>query len=285
MTAKILDGKAMAKQIRSEVTAGVKERLDNGLRAPGLAVVIVGADPASQIYVGGKRKACAETGIISKNYDLPADTSEDKILGIIDELNADETIDGILIQLPLPEHINPIKVLDRIKPDKDVDGFHPFNIGSLAVGRPQLCPCTPHGVMTLLKRNIDRKLEGINAVIIGHSNIVGKPMALELLAENATVSICHVFTDDIKPHIARADLLVVGVGVPHLVKGDWIKEGAIVVDIGINRLSDGSIVGDVEFDVAKEKASWITPVPGGVGPMTIATLMENTLFAANELHK
>lgn len=285
MTAKILDGKAMAQQIRNEVAAGVKARLENGLRAPGLAVVIVGEDPASKVYVGGKRKACAEVGIVSKNYDLPADTSEQKVLEIIDELNEDETIDGILIQLPLPKQINPIKVLDRIKPDKDVDGFHPFNIGSLAVGRPQLCPCTPHGVMTLLKRNIDRKLEGINAVIIGHSNIVGKPMALELLNENATVSVCHVFTDDIKSYIAKADLLIVAVGVPHLIKGDWIKDGAIVVDVGINRLDDGRLVGDVEFDVAKEKASWITPVPGGVGPMTIATLMENTLFAANELHK
>ncbi len=285
MTAKILDGKAMAQQIRNEVAAGVKARTDKGLRAPGLAVVILGEDPASKIYVGGKRKACAEVGIVSINHDLPASTSEAKLLDIIDQLNEDPTIDGILVQAPLPKHIDEEKVIERIKKDKDVDGFHPYNLGCLVVGKPVLAPCTPHGVMTLLKRNIDRDLEGINAVVICHSNVVGKPMALDLLAVNATVSVCHVFTDDIKPYIAKADLLVVACGVPHLVKGDWIKEGAIVVDVGINRLPDGKLVGDVEFDVAKERASWITPVPGGVGPMTIATLLENTLYAANELHK
>lgn len=284
-TAKILDGKALAEQIHKEVANAVKARLTKGLRAPGLAVVIVGEDPASKIYVGKKRQACLDIGFISKDYNLPEKTTEIELLQLIDKLNNDPEIDGILIQMPIPKHINATKILDRIKPDKDVDGFHPFNVGCLAEARPMLCPCTPHGVMTLLKRNIGYDLQGIDATIIGHSNVVGKPMALELLAVNATISVCHVFTKDIKPYIAKADLVIVAVGKPGLIKGEWIKEGAIVVDIGINRLPDGKVVGDVEFEVAKERASWITPVPGGVGPMTVATLMENTLFAANELHK
>lgn len=284
-TAKILDGKTLAEQIHKEVANGVKTRLAKGMRAPGLAVVIVGEDPASKIYVGKKRQACHEIGFVSKDYNLPAETTEAELLKLIDKLNDDVEVDGILVQMPVPKHINAIKILDRIRPDKDVDGFHPYNVGCLAEARPVLCPCTPHGVMTLLKRNIGNELQGIDATIIGHSNVVGKPMALELLAVNATISVCHVFTKDIKPYIAKADLLIVAVGKPELIKGAWIKEGAIVVDIGINRLPNGKIVGDVEYDVAKERASWITPVPGGVGPMTVATLMENTLFAANELHK
>jgi len=285
MTAKILDGNVLAEQIFKEVASGVKARMAKGLRTPGLAVVIVGEDQASQIYVNRKRKACSAVGFISKDYNLPLETTEEKLLKLIDILNNDSEVDGILVQMPLPKHINPSKILDYIKPDKDVDGFHPYNIGRLAAGRPVLSPCTPRGVMTLIQRNIGNNLQGMDATIIGHSNVVGKPMALELLAANATISVCHVFTKDIKPYIAKADLLIVAVGKPELIKGEWIKKGAIIVDIGINRLSNGKIVGDVEFEVAKEYASWITPVPGGVGPMTVATLMENTLFAANELHK
>ena len=285
MIAKILDGSAMASQIKQEVKEGVANRLAKDLRAPGLAVIIIGEDPASKIYVGKKRKTCQEIGFLSKDYNLTTSTTETELLQLIDELNNDQEVDGILVQLPLPEHINPNNVLERIRVDKDVDGFHPYNIGRLAQGRPMLRSCTPKGIMTLLQRDIDHDLAGIDATIIGHSNIVGKPMVLELLAVNATVSICHIFTHDIKPYVNKADLLIVAVGVPELVKGNWIKEGAIVIDVGLNRLPDGKIVGDVEFAAAKKRASWITPVPGGVGPMTVASLMENTLFAANELHK
>jgi methylenetetrahydrofolate dehydrogenase (NADP+) / methenyltetrahydrofolate cyclohydrolase len=284
-TAKILDGKTLADQIFKEVASKVKARLAKGLRAPGLAVMIVGGDPASKIYVGKKRKACYEIGFRSKDYDLPAQTTETELLALIDKLNHDHEVDGILVQMPIPRHLNANKILDRIAPNKDVDGFHPYNVGCLVQSRSTLCPCTPHGVMTLLRHNIGSDLQGVDATVIGHSNVVGKPMALELLAANATVSICHIFTKDIKPYVAKADLLIVAVGKPELIKGAWIKTGAIVVDIGINRLPDGKIVGDVEFEVAKERASWITPVPGGVGPMTVATLMENTLFAANNYMK
>lgn len=283
MTAKIIDGKAIAQKLHKDIAKNVKRRMDAGLRAPGLAVVIVGQNPASQIYVKKKRETCEKVGMLSKHYDLPNDVSEAALLELVEKLNNDIVIDGILVQLPLPQHINANKVLERIRPDKDVDGFHPYNLGCLAIGRPQLRPCTPKGVMTLLKHT-DKKLEGINACIIGASNIVGKPMALELLMANATVNICHIFTKDIVPFIKQAELVIVAAGVPHLVKGEWIKESAIVVDVGINRLPDGNIVGDVEYEIAKERASWITPVPGGVGPMTIATLMENTLYAANILH-
>jgi methylenetetrahydrofolate dehydrogenase (NADP+) / methenyltetrahydrofolate cyclohydrolase len=285
MTAKIIDGKQIAAQIKQEVAVGVKARITKGLRAPGLAVVIVGENPASKIYVSSKRKSCIEVGMISKEFNLLEKTSEAELLRLIDDLNADETIDGILIQLPLPAHIDSNKVLERIKPDKDVDGFHPYNQGRLAVGRPMLRPCTPKGIMTMLQRSDIPPLKGMEAVIIGASNIVGKPMALELLAEFCTVTVCHVFTKDIKPHIRNADLLVAAAGVPHLIKGEWIKEGAVVIDVGINRLQDGSIVGDIEYEAAKERAGWISPVPGGVGPMTVATLIENTLYAANELHR
>jgi methylenetetrahydrofolate dehydrogenase (NADP+) / methenyltetrahydrofolate cyclohydrolase len=285
MTAKIIDGKAIAEQIKKEVAAGVQARISKGLRAPGLAVVIVGENPASKIYVSSKRKSCIEVGMISKEFNLAATTSEHDLLALIDQLNNDIEIDGILVQLPLPPHINPNLVLERIKPDKDVDGFHPYNQGLLAVGRPALRPCTPKGMMTMLQRSDIPPLKGMEAVIIGASNIVGKPMAMELLIEFCTVTVCHIYTKDIIPHIKKADLVVAAAGVPNLIKGDWIKEGAIVLDVGINRLPDGKIVGDVEFDVAKERAGWISPVPGGVGPMTVATLIENALYAANELHK
>lgn len=284
MTAKILDGKAMSQQIQQEVKDGVKARLDKGLRAPGLAVVIVGDDPASKIYVGKKRKMCEAIGIISTAYDLPAKTSEAQLLKLIYELNANEEIDGILVQLPLPDHINSELVLDSIKPDKDVDGFHPYNLGCLAQDRPVLRSCTPKGIMTLLERNVP-SLRGLDAVIVGASNIVGKPMDLELINARCTTTVCRSTTKDLPGHVKRADLVVAAIGKPNYVKGEWIKEGAIVVDVGINRLPDGKLAGDVEFETAKERASWITPVPGGVGPMTVATLMENTLFAANELHK
>jgi methylenetetrahydrofolate dehydrogenase (NADP+) / methenyltetrahydrofolate cyclohydrolase len=284
MTAKIIDGNTISAAIRQEVAKQVKERLDRGLRAPGLAVVIIGENQASQIYVSKKRKSCEEVGFISKAYDLPAITTEAQLLQIIDELNNNQEIDGILIQLPLPEHINATTVLERIRPDKDVDGFHPYNIGRLTVGRPTLRPCTPKGVMTLLQQKGMPNLQGLNAVIIGASNIVGKPMAMELLNVFCTVTVCHIYTKDISTHIKQADIVIAAAGVPNLIKGEWIKEGAIVIDVGINRLSTGKIVGDVEFDVAKERAGWITPVPGGVGPMTVATLLENTLYAANELH-
>jgi len=285
MTAKIIDGKAIAEQIKKEVTLGVQARISAGLRAPGLAVIIVGDNPASKIYVSSKRKSCMEVGMISKEFNLPSTTSEKDLLELIDQLNNDVAIDGILVQLPLPPHIDSNLVLERIKPDKDVDGFHPYNQGLLAIGRPTLRPCTPKGIMTMLQRSDVPALKGMEAVIIGASNIVGKPMALELLIEFCTVTVSHIYTKDITQHIKRADLVISAAGVPNLVKGEWIKEGAIVIDVGINRLPDGKIVGDVEFDVAKERAGWISPVPGGVGPMTVATLIENTLFAANKLHK
>lgn len=285
MTAKIIDGKAIAEQIKQEVTAGVQARLNKGLRAPGLAVIIVGENPASKIYVSSKRKTCIEVGMISKEFNLASTTTEQELLALIDQLNNDSTIDGILVQLPLPPHIDSNLVLERIKPDKDVDGFHPYNQGLLAVGRPALRPCTPKGMMTMLQRSDIPPLKGMEAVIIGASNIVGKPMALELLIEFCTVTVCHIYTKDITHHIKNADLVIAAAGVPNLIKGSWIKEGAIVIDVGINRLPDGKIVGDVEFEIAKERAGWISPVPGGVGPMTVATLIENALYAANELHK
>lgn len=285
MTAKIIDGKAIAEQIKKEVTAGVQARLNKGLRAPGLAVIIVGENPASKIYVSSKRKTCVEVGMISKEFNLAPTTTEQELLAVIDQLNNDATIDGILVQLPLPPHIDSNLILERIKPDKDVDGFHPYNQGLLAVGRPALRPCTPKGMITMLQRSDIPPLKGMEAVIIGASNIVGKPMALELLIEFCTVTVCHIYTKDITHHIKNADLVIAAAGVPNLIKGSWIKEGAIVIDVGINRLPDGKIVGDVEFEIAKERAGWISPVPGGVGPMTVATLIENALYAANELHK
>ena len=283
MTAKLIDGKSIAAQIRQSVKQSVQQRLAAGLRPPGLAVIQVGHDSASGIYVANKRKSCQDVGFVSKAYDLPSDTRQDQLLALIDQLNTDPEIDGILVQLPLPAEIDPETVIERIHPDKDVDGFHPYNIGRLAVRMPVLRPCTPLGIMTLLKSTgVD--LRGQQAVVVGASNIVGRPMSLELLLAGCTVTTCHRFTQDLHAHVARADILVVAVGKPGLVKGDWIKPGAVVIDVGMNRTAKGKLVGDVEFEVAKERAAWITPVPGGVGPMTVVTLMQNTLYAAEQLH-
>ena len=279
MSAQILDGKAIALQVRGRVAERVELRLQQGLRAPGLAVVLVGADPASEVYVRNKRRACEEAGVTSLSHDLPEDISEQQLLEIIDGLNADEGIDGILVQLPLPDHIDTETVLERIRTDKDVDGFHPYNIGRLALRLPRLRPCTPAGIMTLL-RHTGIELAGQEAVVIGASNIVGRPMALELLHAACTVTVCHSRTRDVAGHARRADILVAAVGRPGFVPGDWIKPGAVVIDVGINRLDSGKLAGDVDFEPAARRAGWITPVPGGVGPMTVATLLENTLQAA-----
>lgn len=283
MTAQLIDGKALAAKLRHQFAERVGERLRNGLRAPGLAVVLVGSDPASQVYVAHKRKDCQQVGFRSYAYDLPADISQEALLELIDRLNQDPEVDGILIQLPLPEHLDASQLLERIRPDKDVDGFHPFNLGRLAQRRPLLRPCTPMGIMGLL-HSIGVDLYGLDATVVGASNIVGRPMALELLLAGCTVTVTHKFTRDLPSHVARADLLVVAAGKPGLVKGAWIKPGAIVVDVGINRQADGRLVGDVEFAGAAQRAAWITPVPGGVGPMTRACLLENTLYAAEHLH-
>jgi len=283
MSAKIIDGKTIAQQVRNEVAEQVKQRLAAGKRAPGLAVVLVGENPASQIYVASKRRACDEVGFLSRSYDLPATTSEAELLALIDRLNADAEIDGILEQLPLPAGIDNVKVLERIHPDKDVDGFHPYNVGRLCQRAPKLRPCTPRGIVTLLERyNIDTY--GLNAVVVGASNIVGRPMSMELLLAGCTTTVTHRFTKNLRHHVENADLLVVAVGKPGFIPGDWIKPGAIVVDVGINRLESGKVVGDVDFDAASERAAYITPVPGGVGPMTVATLIQNTLQACEEYH-
>ncbi|MEC6822526.1 bifunctional methylenetetrahydrofolate dehydrogenase/methenyltetrahydrofolate cyclohydrolase FolD [Photobacterium piscicola] len=283
MSAQIIDGKIISQTVRQEVAARVKARTDAGLRAPGLAVVLVGQDPASQIYVGSKRKACEEVGFISKSYDLPNTASEQQLLDLIDELNQDPTMDGILVQLPLPAGMDSTRILERINPEKDVDGFHPYNVGRLSQRIPKLRSCTPKGIITLLERyNIE--VRGKHAVIVGASNIVGRPMTLELLLAGATTTTCHRFTQDLEGHIRQADILVVAVGKPNFIPGNWIKEGATVIDVGINRLENGKLCGDVEFDVACQHAKYITPVPGGVGPMTVATLIENTLLACEQYH-
>ncbi|MEW8677534.1 MAG: bifunctional methylenetetrahydrofolate dehydrogenase/methenyltetrahydrofolate cyclohydrolase FolD [Candidatus Thiodiazotropha sp.] len=282
MSAQILDGKAIAADLREQIRQRVEERVAGGMRRPGLAVVLVGENPASQVYVRNKRKSCDEVGFHSVSHDLPASTGEDQLLALIDRLNEDEAIDGILVQLPLPEHIDEEAVIERILPTKDVDGFHPYNVGRLVLRMPLLRSCTPKGIMTLLART-GQKLEGLDAVIIGQSNIVGRPMALELLAARCTITVCHSRTKELAEKARNADILVVAIGRGEFVPGDWIKEGAIVIDVGMNRNDQGKLVGDVNFAEASERASWITPVPGGVGPMTIATLLENTLQAA-ELH-
>lgn len=278
MSAKIIDGKAVAQKVRAHIKETVNQLVTGGKRRPGLAVVLLGDDPASQLYVRNKKKACLDVGFADFSYELPATASEAELLALIDQLNEHEEVDGILVQLPVPKQIDPDKIIERIRPDKDVDGFHPYNMGRLATRNPQLAPCTPHGVMTLLAET-GETLRGKNAVVVGASNIVGVPMALELLNARATVTVCHSATQDLPAKVSEADILVVGVGMPEMVKGAWIKPGAIVIDVGINRLEDGRLVGDVEFDSAKERAGWITPVPGGVGPMTIATLLQNTLQA------
>ncbi len=283
MTAKIIDGKAIARQLTDAITEQVSKRTMEGFRAPGLAVILLGDDPASRVYVAKKRQDCQHVGFKSISYDLPASTSEQYLLELIDQLNQDPEIDGILVQLPLPEHISCEQVIERIRPDKDVDGFHPYNIGRLVQRIPLLRPCTPKGVMTLLE-STGEPIRGKNAVVVGASNIVGRPMTMELLLAGCTTTTAHRFTADLAAQVARADILVVGAGKPGLVKGEWIKTGAVVIDIGINRMADGRLVGDIEFSEASKHASWITPVPGGVGPMTVATLLENTLYAAIHLH-
>ena len=283
MTAQLIDGKAIAASLRQEIAQRVAQRRQHGLRAPGLAVILVGDDPASTVYVTHKRKDCEEVGFVSRAYDLPSTTTQQELEALIDSLNADAAVDGILLQLPLPAHLDASNLLERISPDKDVDGFHPFNIGRLAQRIPLLRPCTPKGIMRLLE-SIGADLYGMNAVVVGASNIVGRPMALELLLGGCTVTVTHRFTRDLAAHVSQADLVVVAAGKPGLVKGEWVKEGAIVIDVGINRQADGKLVGDVEYETALERASWITPVPGGVGPMTRACLLENTLYAAEQLH-
>ena len=277
MTAQIISGTQLASQIKSNVAQQISQYVAQGKRAPSLAVILVGADPASQVYVGSKRKSCAEIGITSKSYDLPETTTEQALLELIETLNQNAEVDGILVQLPLPKHIDSTKVIEQISPEKDVDGFHPYNVGRLCQRIPTLRACTPYGVMKLLETT-GISFYGKHAVIVGASNIVGRPMALELLLAGCTVTVTHRFTEDLASHIRQADILVVAVGKPKFIKGEWIKEGAVVVDVGINRL-EGKLVGDVEFDMAAQRASYITPVPGGVGPMTVAMLMQNTLSA------
>ena len=277
-TAKIIDGKAIAESLLNNIKTNIDVRLANNKRAPCLAVVLVGADPASAIYVRNKRLACEKVGIKSIAHELPATITEADLFALIDSINNDDSIDGILVQSPLPYHINENKLIEYISIHKDVDGFHPYNIGRLAVRQPTLRSCTPFGVIKLLQAaNID--LMGLDATIVGVSNHVGRPMALELLLAGCTITSCHRHTKDLEGKVRQADLVVAAAGKAGLVQGDWIKPGAIVVDIGINRLADGSICGDVDFNAAKTRASFITPVPGGVGPMTVATLMENTLLA------
>lgn len=284
MAATLIDGKKISHEVKARVAEGVKARIAEGKRPPGLVVILVGADPASEVYVRNKTNSCEQVGFKSETLTLPSDTNQEELENLIDTYNADETIDGILVQLPLPEHLDSDPLLERIRPDKDVDGFHPFNVGRLAQRMPLLRSCTPKGIMTLLETT-GQTIKGKDAVIVGASNIVGRPMGLELLLAGCTVTTTHRFTKNLPEKISQADIVVVAAGKPGLVKGEWIKPGAIVIDVGINRLDDGRLVGDIEFDVAQERAGWITPVPGGVGPMTVATLMENTLYAANELHK
>jgi len=281
--AQIIDGKAVAQQIKDSVKAKIDQRLANGQRSPGLAVILVGADPASEVYVRNKRATCESLGVNSISHNLDENTSQSDLLGLVEQLNNDPTVDGILVQLPLPPQIDPSTVLETISPDKDVDGFHPYNIGRLVVRSPTLRPCTPYGVMKLLE-STGEVIKGKHAVIVGASNIVGRPMGLELLLAGCTTTTCHRFTDDLGKFVSEADILVVGVGIPNLIKGEWIKPGAIVIDVGMNRLENGKLTGDVEYDIASQRAGWITPVPGGVGPMTIAMLMENTLYSLETFH-
>lgn len=279
MSAQIIDGKAVAARLQRELGLAVKTRLEAGLRAPALATVLVGQDPASEIYVRNKRRTCAALGIRSVPVELAADVDLPTLLAAVDALNDDDGIDGILVQLPLPTGIDATPVIERIRPDKDVDGFHPYNLGRLAQRQPVLRPCTPFGVIELLNSTgVD--LHGLRATVVGASNIVGRPMALELLLAGCTTTVCHRFTRALDEEVARADVVIAAVGKPQMVRGDWIKPGAIVIDVGINRLPDGTLCGDVEFAAAAERAAWITPVPGGVGPMTVTMLMANTISAA-----
>lgn len=281
MTAQLIDGKAIAADVRQDVANSVAARHRAGARAPGLAVVLVGNDTASHVYVSNKHRACEKAGIHSIQHELPTETTQEALEALIDQLNADESIDGILVQLPLPDHLDPEPLLERILPDKDVDGFHPYNLGRLAQRLPALRPCTPKGVMTLLEKS-GLAVRGLDATVVGASNIVGRPMALELMLAGCTTTVCHRFTQHLDEHVRRADLLVVAVGMPGIVKGEWIKPGAIVIDVGINRGDDGRLIGDIDFDQAQQRASHITPVPGGVGPMTVASLLQNTLESAEQ---
>ncbi|PLX94701.1 MAG: bifunctional methylenetetrahydrofolate dehydrogenase/methenyltetrahydrofolate cyclohydrolase FolD [Desulfuromonas sp.] len=274
----IIDGKAIAAEMRQEMAQDV-EKLTAVGTTPGLAVVLVGDDPASRVYVSMKEKACAATGIFSDEHKLSAETSEEELLALIDRLNNDSRIDGILVQLPLPDHIDENKILDAILPAKDVDGFHPYNVGRLATGNPLFRPCTPYGVMKMLEHT-GVELAGKEVVVVGRSNIVGKPVALMCLAANATVTVCHSRTRDLEAQVAKADILIAAVGRPEMIRGAWVKPGAVVIDVGVNRVGEKKLVGDVEFEAAKERASAITPVPGGVGPMTITMLLYNTVESA-----
>nr|WP_199039442.1 bifunctional methylenetetrahydrofolate dehydrogenase/methenyltetrahydrofolate cyclohydrolase FolD [Dyella sp. ASV24] len=279
MSARILDGKRIAQELMDRIGRRVAERTAKGQDAPGLAVVLVGDDAASSVYVRNKRKACHQVGFRSFDFDLPSSTTQEELIALIDRLNADPAVHGILVQSPLPDHIDEDALVDRIDPGKDVDGFQAVNVGRLALRRFGLRPCTPRGVMTLLGHT-DRPVRGQHAVVVGVSNHVGRPLALELLIAGCTTTCCHKFTRDLEGFVRQADIVIVAVGRPGLVKGEWVKPGAVVIDVGINRLEDGRLVGDVDFAPAAERASWITPVPGGVGPMTVATLLENTLEAA-----
>jgi methylenetetrahydrofolate dehydrogenase (NADP+)/methenyltetrahydrofolate cyclohydrolase len=281
MAGQIIDGKAIAADIRREVREASDRLAAQGKRRPGLAVVLVGDDPASHVYVRNKRAACEECGFVSVSHDLPHSATQTELLSLIERLNADDAIDGILVQVPLPDHIDERIIIEAIAPAKDVDGFHPYNVGRLALRNPLMRPCTPYGVIRLLERcGIPAK--GKYAVVVGASNLVGRPMALELLLAGATITVCHRFTEDLRAHVERAELLVVAVGKPGLIPGEWVRPGAVVVDVGINRTAEGKLVGDVQFEAARERASWITPVPGGVGPMTVAILMKNTLESAQQ---
>ena len=279
MTANIIDGKKIAEKIISEIKDKVITNQSEGIAPPGLAVIQVGKDPASSVYVRNKRKACEEVGMKSFNYDLDQSTTQKELIELVESLNSNAEVNGILIQLPLPTHINETIVIETINPSKDVDGFHPYTIGRLMQRIPLLRPCTAIGVITMLEAiEIDPK--GMNAVIVGASNLVGRPLNLELLLKGATTTVCHKFTKNLKDHVMSADILAVAIGKPNFIPGSWIKEDAIVFDIGINRDENGKLTGDVDFDSAKEKASWISPVPGGVGPMTVAMLIKNTLLAS-----
>lgn len=281
MSASLIDGKILASLRRNELKQRVYQRTQQGHRAPGLAVVLIGSDPASSVYVTNKRKACVEVGITSHSYDLPEETSQEELIKLIDKLNDSNEIDGILIQLPLPKHIDEALIIEQIKPEKDVDGFHPYNLGRLAQRNPLLRPCTPLGIMSLLQY-YQLEVKGKHAVVIGASNIVGRPMSLELLMAGATVTLCHRFTKNMEQLVGIADIVVVATGHMDVIDVNWLHEKQVVIDVGIHRLADGSIRGDVDFKKALNKVAWITPVPGGVGPMTIVTLLENTFSAAEQ---
>src|SRR5665213_2742256 len=281
MPAQLIDGKAVATKVKTEINAQVEEMTARGLRRPGLAVIMVGDNPASAVYVRNKRKACAESGIISVAHDLPYSTTQQALVQLIESLNRDPAIDGILVQLPLPQHIEQSAIIEKIAPAKDVDGFHPYNVGRLALRVPLIRPCTPFGVTKLIE-HVGVSPKNKHCVVVGASNIVGRPMALELLLMGGTVTVCHRFTADLQPFVSAADILVVAVGRPGIIRGEWIKPGSVIIDVGMNRTPDGKLCGDVDFEGASQRAAWITPVPGGVGPMTVAMLMKNTLEAAIE---